>query len=513
MTEAAHPETKKFGPVREFFWPIYQNELKKFIPLALMQFFVIFVYTILRNTKDALVVDAGGAAVIPFLKGYVVFPASILFVIAYTRLVDMMSKEKVFHTVTSFFLLFFAVFGFLIYPNRELLHPAQDTILGLKTSYPSFEHFISIFETWSFSSFYVMAELWGSVMNALLFWQFANEITRTEEAKRFYAMFILLSNFSTIFAGASVKIFSQTESATTSIYLITATTALSALVIMSIYKWVGDHVLTDPRLYSKASQAGKPKKKKVKLSFGESFKVLLTSKYLFMIMLLVLCYGISINLIELLWKNQMKAAFSNMQDYNNFMGNLSIGTGISTILIVLASKGVIARFGWFWGAIATPLTIMVTGIIFFGCLFFSHLIEPLAAMLGLSTLMLSVWIGTFQNFFSKSIKYGLFDPTKNMAYIPLEDDLKAKGQASVEVIGGRLGKASGGYIASGLLMAAPFLGLDNTVTGISPILSIFMMAVLCLWIYGVSVLNGLYTKKLEEVEGAASKESAEKALA
>ena len=36
---------------------------------------------------------------------------------------------------------------------------------------------IAIFRNWSFCLFYVMAELWGSVVVSLLFWGFANQVT------------------------------------------------------------------------------------------------------------------------------------------------------------------------------------------------------------------------------------------------------------------------------------------------------------------------------------------------
>lgn len=38
---------------------------------------------------------------------------------------------------------------------------------------------------WSFAVFYVMAEMWGSVVASLLFWSFANEVTTVEEAKKY----------------------------------------------------------------------------------------------------------------------------------------------------------------------------------------------------------------------------------------------------------------------------------------------------------------------------------------
>lgn len=41
-----------------------------------------------------------------------------------------------------------------------------------------------------------MAEMYGSMIVSLLFWQFANSIVKSSEAKRFYSHFGLLGNIS-----------------------------------------------------------------------------------------------------------------------------------------------------------------------------------------------------------------------------------------------------------------------------------------------------------------------------
>jgi ATP/ADP translocase len=48
---------------------------------------------------------------------------------------------------------------------------------------------LAIIRNWSFAVFYVMAEMWGSVVASLLFWGFANEVTTVDEAKK-YCKFI-----------------------------------------------------------------------------------------------------------------------------------------------------------------------------------------------------------------------------------------------------------------------------------------------------------------------------------
>ena len=57
-----------------------KNERQKLIPLALMFFCILFSYTILRDTKDVLMITApkSGAEVIPFIKTYVNLPVAIV---------------------------------------------------------------------------------------------------------------------------------------------------------------------------------------------------------------------------------------------------------------------------------------------------------------------------------------------------------------------------------------------------------------------------------------------------
>ena len=72
------------------------NERKKLLPLALMFFCILFNYTILRDTKDVLMVTApkSGAEVIPFIKTYVNLPVAIGFTALYSKLCDKMEQKK-----------------------------------------------------------------------------------------------------------------------------------------------------------------------------------------------------------------------------------------------------------------------------------------------------------------------------------------------------------------------------------------------------------------------------------
>jgi AAA family ATP:ADP antiporter len=52
--------------------------------------------------------------------------------------------------------------------------------------------------------------------------------------------------------------------------------------------------------------------------------------------LMVIAYGMSINIVEVTWKSKLKAAFPNPNDYSAFMGNFSSATGLVTFLMMIA---------------------------------------------------------------------------------------------------------------------------------------------------------------------------------
>ena len=99
--------------------------VKKIVPQMFMMFCILFNYTILRDTKDVLVVTApgSGAEIIPFLKTYVQLPGAIAFAVLYGALSNRFSQKNVFYGIVGGFLAFFASFASVIYPARNMLHP------------------------------------------------------------------------------------------------------------------------------------------------------------------------------------------------------------------------------------------------------------------------------------------------------------------------------------------------------------------------------------------------------
>lgn len=483
----ALPAPKKFMGVETI-------TLKKVIPLGLMFFCILFNYTILRDTKDVLVVTAKGssAEIIPFLKTWVNLPMAIGFMVIYTKLSNTLSKKALFYSCILPFIAFFGAFAFLLYPLNNVIHPTSLADSLLQFLGPSFLGPIAILRIWSFCLFYVMAELWGSVVVSVLFWGFANQITTVDEAKQFYPLFGLGANVALIFSGRTVKYFSHmrknlgpgVDGWAVSLKGMMSIVVLLGLTICAIYWWVNKFVVDDPTL---PKGEARKKKEKPKMGMMESFKFLLTSRYVRDLATLVVAYGISINLVEVTWKSKLKAQFPSPNEYSAFMGDFSTCTGIATFTMMLLSRVIFRKYGWGVAATITPTVLLATGVAFFGLILCSEPLTPLLGKFGMTPLLAAVYIGALQNIFSKSAKYSLFDPCKEMAYIPLDEDTKVKGKAAIDVVCNPLGKSGGALIQQFLILT--FGSLANSTPYLGGILLVIVLA----WLAAARSLDSQFT--------------------
>ena len=487
-------DTPEFSKWRERLWPIHRHELKKLIPMVLLAYLILFNYTILRDTKDTLVVTGGGsgAEIIPFLKLWVNVPFAVIFTITYAKLSNIFNREVLFYFVISSFLAFFCIFSLVLYPLRDVLHPTElaDTLQAALP--PGFMGAIAVMRNWTFSLFYVMSELWGSVCLSLLFWGFANDITRISESKRFYALFGMMGNLSLPTAGLFVYYASHARENLPegvdpwgySLNLLTSVLTVGGILIMVIYWWINRYVLTDSKLY-KPDESTAGRKEKLSLSLKESFQLITRSKYMLCIAMLVISYGICINMVEVTWKNQLRMQYPDPNAYNQFMGMFSTCTGIVTILLMLfVTNNVIRRFGWTVAALCTPTVLLITGCLFFCFVLFRDFVPgELFVLLGLTPLMLTVLLGALQNILSKSTKYSLFDPTKEMSYIPLDPEQKVKGKAAVDIIGNPTGKSTGSVIQQGLMITL------GSLSAIAPYVAVIVLVFFAIWIISARSLG------------------------
>lgn len=487
----------QFSQWRRYLWPVHTFELKKLIPMLLIFFFISFDYNILRTLKDSLLITAkgSGAEVIPFVKVWAMFPGAILMTVLFTWLSNRLQRDTVFYIMISIFLVYFAVFTFILFPIRDYIHPHALADKMAEVLPLGFKGLIAMFRYWTFTLFYVMSELWSSTVLSVLFWGFANQVTKIDEAKRFYGLFGVGANFSGIFAGqASVFCCNYTRNGGfvpigedawhQSLVLMVTLILIAGGLTLFCFRWLNTHVLTEKRYFDPEKIASEGEVKG-KLSFKQSLSYLLNSKYLLLIACVVVSYNLVINLTEVLWKHQVKELYPNPNDYTVYMNHIvSIIGCVATISSLFVAGNAIRKCGWTFTALLTPVILFLTSIGFFGFFFLEQLYPDLViSFLGLTPLSIVAFFGSAQNILSRGAKYSVFDATKEMAFVPLKPETKLVGKAAIDGICSRFGKSGGSVIHQG------FLIFFATISASAPYVAIVLFGVIIIWSFAVQRLG------------------------
>jgi AAA family ATP:ADP antiporter len=319
---------------------------------------------------------------------------------------------------------------------------------------------------------------------SVLFWTFVNDITGVEQSKRFYSFLSLGAAVGLIMAGILLK----TCKEHLNLVLGVCVGLIGAIVV--VYNSLAYNIQKNPELYQVAQT---PKKKKEKISFAESLKFLVKSKYLALIATLIISYGVVISLFESVWKAKIKAlTVGNEGMLANIYGNQGIFSGILSLVLIIFLSTPIMNRGWRFAASVTPVITLIATVIFFAFLYFQDSLSSFTALWGISPLSLAVTFGLINVVFIKAFKYILFDPTKERAYIPLDEESKVRGKAAVDGVGSRLGKSLGSFIITFFLV--PYFG---SIHNAEYVIFFLVLIMLVLWLRAVAKLSILF-KEHEE---------------
>ena len=502
-------QPQKFNKFQEYIFPIYKHELKKFVPMSFLMFCILFVYAFANGLKDIFILyntnlwvgarPEETTSLISAIKLWYVLPSAVVAVIVFTALLNKFGPDKTFNITVVGFIIFYALYGFVLYPNSDSLILSEEKITEMVQGVPIFfRTFITCFANWPFVAFYVISELWGSIMISSLFWQFANRVTLKHEVTRFFGLFSLVSSVGTVIAGSTIMNYALNLDVHR-VKVLMAGILITSTIILIIYAYINKLVAKDVRIYqAEHSPRGSSNKKKV--SALEGIKILFKNPYLMLVSVLILSYGIAINFSEILMKAGMKEAFDKSQ-YAKMQGMLSVFTGIFASVVVLISANILRKFSWKVSALVTPLTFLIVGGIFLSLVLYKQFVS--ATLFGMSTVTLSAWVGIIHDALVRSVKYSLFDTTKSMAYIPLDEDTKTKGQAAVEMIGGRAGKAGSSAVQQ-IMISFPrtLVTTTGTVGGVlaySPVIIAVFFATVITWTFAVLRLNVRYEEKIKQL--------------
>jgi len=495
----SYDQIDTFSKWRQRLWPVRSFELKKLLPLILMKFFISLVYAILTCMKDTLVVTAhgSGAEVIPVLKGWIVLPCAIIATLIYSKLANLFKRSTLFYGTIGVLLLILVLYAFVLYPNASHLEPHASADWLLHKLGDHYSHWVSIYRYWIQSLFFVTAELWASLVIFLLFWGITNHITTVGEAKRTYTILIAAGDIATILAGPLILYYVRKYSHFDFLFTMQCMIAyvlVFGVIIMGLHYYLTERVLKQPRfaLPPALEQEGE----KTKLSLLGGLKLIGSSKYLLCLAVMVVGYGLCINLIEVTWKAHVKLLYPSAAQYQAFMGSVTTFVGVAAFFtVIFIGGGCIRKLGWHFSSQLTPIILGCTGLIFFFFVLFNkHFNTSNHLLFGMTPLMFLVFFGAFQNIVSKVMKYSFFDPTKEMAFIPLDAESKTKGKAAIDVVGSRFGKSGAAWIQVGLMDLVGTGSILSVTSTLTPIIAATVIG----WILSVRYINKEFMKKQKE---------------
>ena len=428
---------------KKWIFPIKRQEWFIFGAMFLIVCLINVNFSILRSMRNALVVaDTGGsAAFIPYFELFGTFPASIALTWAISRLMRRFTSRFIFSVTMVFFLAFFVLFAFSIYPNREAIH----NFLGLSGEF---------FTHWPDMIFYIMSELWKVALLSVIFWGFLNRNLSIDEAKRFYPPLLLGSSIGTIISGpitvfcTSAFIWIKFPLSNTqwqhSLYLLTLFLILCGVATLGSFSALFKKL--EFRSSDKISEMKKEPFSSQLLSLSSSLRYLIKSPYLSGLLLIVVAEYVSYALGELIFLETLKSKYPNPSDYCKFMGNLSFWMGLITAFSALfLTPYLLGTYRWSRIALITPiLMVLVTFSFFFAACFPALFIEPLR---------IAVLLGSIHFCIGRAAKYTLFDAIKELAFIPLNQEAQVKGKLVIDGIGSRLGRGGSSFLSIGLFLA------------------------------------------------------------
>ncbi|UFX98341.1 NTP/NDP exchange transporter [Candidatus Gromoviella agglomerans] len=446
-----------------------------------MKFLVTFNFAIIQTVKDTLIVSSCGVEAIPVLKGGPVIVLSVIATFLYHKLSKILSRRALFCSVIYFFVIFYAVYCCFIIPFKACFY-LDDSILRLKHLLgPKRLALFNVCAHWVDSLFFVVTELWSTMVLLVSFWGFANHITKINEAERFYGI-IPMAGHAGLIVGGMVVSFLCSKFLDLSFIVSTQ----SILVIFCIS--CGLAIYSFIKTYDTYQNDGEQRKKEdfVAMSFLQSLKQIWSNLILRAIASITVCFAFCMNMVEVGWKSYLKEATIDEKEYQSVLGIVSSSTGLSSLFVSLLFVNVLVKkFGIYFCAQITPIVAAIVSSLFFA----SFLVDELIISIPLVVIL----FGAIHNMMMKAMKLSIFDPTRERMYIPLNEDARVTGKAAVDVFCFRFGKSASSWVQ---LLLIEFIGFGSFLASFD---AIFLIVALLnfVWIRSIFKIKGYLLKTNE----------------
>ncbi|KAI5166133.1 ATP:ADP antiporter, AAA family [Nematocida sp. AWRm78] len=524
-TEEAHEE--QADQCSKFF-KVLKVEYPKFFTMAFLYYCIVLAYSILRDTKDAVVLDRMLPASIQYLKSFIVMGVTMGFAILFQLLLARgVTLERLMFIFNAGFGIFFFVYALILLPSIDYIEPYKfwihDIFADKKMFINGLEFLQGLFLTinfWTGTLIYITAELWGNVMASLMFFAVANEICPLKQALRFYPLFIIAANLGLVTSGGSMIL---------NYYVLTAfpeyktkiiggfIAFVSALCAMNIftYRHLVKNIIPYP-IYIISEGAPRRSGSKEKVGILDGFKIMLKTPIVFHLSITVLGYGLCTNLTEAAFKSALRSASKSsgsdvMTSVVLVQGSQQITIGLVVIAILLSPiKSLIQRKGWLALGMITPVCTLISAMSFLLLVWANASVtvtgkeaENLLNRISKRLFTAVGWVNNTElesrvGFYAvnaiKILKYAAFDIGKEAIGIKIPKEYKARFKGVYDGVCGKLGKS----LSSNLqILMLGMLNLSDIRTA-AFLLAVSVFGVALVWNFSTLYLGRKYDESVRE---------------
>jgi len=419
--------------IRALWGNLSSEEIKRFGMLSLTFMFIIGSYWLMRPLKDGLFMHIVGATYIPWAKlASVVFLVPLL--IFYSKLVDTIQKHKLFYVICAIYVVYFIVIAYLL----------ADPTIGLANSDPNPSRLLG----WSI---YIGIESFGSLVVAL-FWSFVASITKTDSAKKGFALIISGAQIGSI-AGPQFARYASVIGMP-QLALIVACGVFMVPVLIKIF------TILHPD--STQVQPGENKKKTGAL---EGLRLIFSKPYLMGVLGIATLYEVVGTIIDYQMKLLAKAEYIQTEKVTEFLALFAqSANGLALVFALLGTSFFIRRYGLTFCLVMFPTAV--------ACVICYVWFKPI------------LWVLFFAMVAIKGLSYALNNPCKEILYIPTSKDAKFKAKGWIDTFGSRSAKGSASGINIALGKSLPNL--------------LFYGSIVSLGIVGFWILVALYVGRTNQ---------------
>ena len=251
--------------------------------------------------------------------------------------------------------------------------------------------------------------VWKDVYIVILveiFWSFANAVYGTESARWTYGLFCVMGSVGGMAANLGIGALSQSIGTVNAIWLLIPILLFSAALAMEL-----------PALGRPAIRGGSDETPR----FGEGLRLIRKSRYLGLILGLIVIVQMVVTLIDYQYNVMIEAAYPDTDARTAVMGQVYALIDVGSMSLQLLTGVVLAWLGVTRTLLAIPA-----------------LVGAAVAAFAIAPRFLTMAVAKVA---SKSFDYSLFRAAKEILYIPLSYPEKTQGKAFIDMLTYRVAKA------------------------------------------------------------------------